>query len=115
AVGGDGDALEPAPPGLLYRPGAFNALVAQALDHLGIVDDIADRSDAVVGGGGIFNDIERATDSPAIAEFLGDDDLALAGGFRGMGPWGRGRSRCHSDLPVRIAAARTGAPADRHA
>src|SRR5690606_20342399 len=94
-----GDTLEAARLRLLRGRGTFDALAAESLDDLRVVDDVADGRDRMLGIGGVLDDIDRATNAPAIAEGLRDHDLTLAGRLVSRG-YGSGRSRCHDDLPV---------------
>jgi hypothetical protein len=80
AVGGDRHAPEPAAGGFGDRRRALDAALTQALDDLRIVDDVADRGDrtGALGRGG--DDLERAPNSPTVAQLLGDHDAP--GGLR---------------------------------
>jgi hypothetical protein len=64
-VGGDRHPLETAARSLVDRRRAFDALGAQPLDHLRVVDDVADRGDRAARLGRLLNDVERPADAPA--------------------------------------------------
>ena len=86
AVGGDCDASEAALLCLIDGGGALDAAAAQALDDLRVVDHVTDGGDRAGDGGGLLDDVEGATDAPAVAEFRGDDDaLGRDGGGIGGG------------------------------
>src|SRR3712207_8142894 len=51
---------------LIDRGGPFDAAGAEALDHLRVVDDVADRGDRAADPGGLLDDVEGAADAPAV-------------------------------------------------
>jgi hypothetical protein len=72
-VGSDGNTAEPTLHSLVNGCGALNAFAAQAINHLRVVDDVANGRDRAGGVGRRFNNFERAAHAPAIAKFPGND------------------------------------------
>ena len=83
AVGGDGDALESFARGGVDGFRADDAALPQPRHNLRVVNDVADGGDWRFRVGGVFDDVERAADAPAIAELIRDDDASLGSNFSG--------------------------------
>src|SRR5680860_917335 len=100
---GDRHTLEATRFRLVESPRAFDAPRAQPVDHLRVVDDVADRRYPALRCGGLLDDVERAPHAPAISELFGNDDvsLALGGGVVGVG-WGIGLSHWHDGFLFRV-------------
>jgi len=76
---GDRDALETTLDRLIHRARTFDTLIAKSLDDLGVVDDVAHRRNRAGLFSSLFDDVERATHTPAIAELVGDHNALLIG------------------------------------
>ena len=59
--------------------GAMDTFFLESFYDLRIVNDVANRRDRTCLLGRFFDDVERAPDTPAITELIGDNDFLLSG------------------------------------